>query len=123
MRRVVSLAVCLASLPSGAAGAQAAADEAASAPTAGRAPDYDEPRGAQHVLLHRLHEEVGPHHARGADTPAAGGPGGREVLARDRAARTTTAAGPPAPLGSFGAGTLALDPGPDSLCGLAPPAW
>ena len=122
MRRVVSLAVCLASLPSRAAGTHAAG-EAASAPAAGRAPDSDAPRSAQHLLPHMLHHKVGPHHARDADTPAAGGPGGRDVLARDRAAPTTTVAGPPAPPASFVAGPLALDPGPGSLSSLTPPAW
>ena len=58
-----------------------------------------------------------------ANTAPAGGPGGLEVLVRDRAAGTTTVANPPTPLGSFDTGAGALDPGPGSLCSLAPPAW
>jgi Tol biopolymer transport system component len=58
-----------------------------------------------------------------ANTPPAGGPGGLQVLVRDLAARTTTVANPPSPLGSFDPGAGALQPGPGSLCSLAPPAW
>ena len=57
-----------------------------------------------------------------AGVPAGGGPGGLKVAVADLAARTTTTASPPAPLGSFGT-SMALQPQGASLCSLAPPAW
>ncbi len=58
-----------------------------------------------------------------ANTPPQGGPGGLDVMVRDLAARTTTVANPPAPLGSFATGAGALHSGEEPLCRLAPPAW
>lgn len=58
-----------------------------------------------------------------AGVPAGGGAGGLRVLVRDMVAGTTTVASPPAPLGSFGAGTVALVPRAKPVCSLAPPAW
>ena len=52
-----------------------------------------------------------------------GGPGGLQVMVRDLAARTTTTANPPKPLGSFDTGPFALQPAPGPLCSLSPPAW